>query len=95
MLPLGAMWFSGSAQSARAPNSIADSHWQFWRSCRNLCVAPELAAIVWPVITTCFARVYAGYHHPTYVVVGTLLGIVTTWAAGMMLATAPLCREQS
>jgi membrane-associated phospholipid phosphatase len=27
MLPLGAMWFSGSAQSTRAPNSIADSHW--------------------------------------------------------------------
>ena len=150
MLPLGAMWFSGSAQSTRAPNSIADSHWgssgahrltaysghralspptdafevagictsarhrsrmrrtfQFVsQRPRGGCVALSagiyvwrrslgVVAIVWPVITTCFARVYVGYHYPTDVVVGTLLGIATTWAAGMMPVTAPLCREQS
>ena len=27
-----------------------------------------VVAIVWSVITTCFARVYAGYHYPTDVV---------------------------
>jgi membrane-associated phospholipid phosphatase len=42
------------------------------------------AAIVWSLATTCFARVYAGYHYPTDVVVGALLGVAATWAAGMM-----------
>jgi membrane-associated phospholipid phosphatase len=41
-------------------------------------------AIVWSVITTCFARVYTGYHYPSDVVVGALLGIISTWAAGMV-----------
>lgn len=43
-----------------------------------------VVAIVWSVITTCFARVYAGYHYPTDVAVGALLGIASTWLAGMM-----------
>lgn len=47
-----------------------------------------VVAIVWSVITTCLARVYAGYHYPSDVVVGALLGIAATWAAGMMPVTA-------
>ena len=47
-----------------------------------------VVAIIWSVITTCFARVYAGYHYPADVAVGALLGIATTWAAGMMPVTA-------
>jgi hypothetical protein len=39
-------------------------------------VAPEfgVVAIVWLVITTCSARVYAGYNYPTDVLPGRLAG---------------------
>jgi undecaprenyl-diphosphatase len=47
-----------------------------------------VVAIVWSVLTTCFARVYAGYHYPTDVAVGALLGIACTWAAAKMPVAA-------
>jgi undecaprenyl-diphosphatase len=40
-----------------------------------------IAAIVLSVITTCFARVYAGYHYPSDVVVGAALGLTSAWVA--------------
>jgi len=46
-----------------------------------------VVAILCSVLTTCFARVYAGYHYPTDVAVGALLGIASTWAAGMIPVT--------
>ncbi|HEU5018544.1 MAG TPA: phosphatase PAP2 family protein [Pseudolabrys sp.] len=49
-------------------------------------------AIAWSTVFVCLPRVYVGFHYPSDIAAGAVLGLVCTWVASNLAATGSLTK---
>jgi membrane-associated phospholipid phosphatase len=71
-------WSSFPSDTAALAFAVAAGVWIAHRRAGTLC-------LLWALVVVSFPRVYAGYHYPSDIIGGAIIGILSTAAAGLIL----------
>ncbi len=78
-LPVGGFtsdWSSFPSDTAAQGFALVAAIWMLSRKL-------GIGALLWTIVVICFPRLYGGFHYPSDLVVGGVVGILATWVVSM------------